>query len=145
MKFDIPKVVKPLNLSEYAPEYGTYKIMVWVNPPREKIKYQSELLARAIAAQKLMVEIDQKQVGEHEGITKSAEDLIREIGAVGDQMVEWFAEIWSQGIDAASHWSADDVRKLVEGSRDTDPQLWSWLTGKTIAMIREHRAAQKKA
>lgn len=34
MKFQIPAIVKPIALCEYAPEYGERKIYVWVNPPK---------------------------------------------------------------------------------------------------------------
>ncbi len=35
MDLRIPNIVKPICLSEYAPEFGEAKIWVWVNPRRE--------------------------------------------------------------------------------------------------------------
>ena len=35
MDLKIPNIVKPIELKEYAPEFGEAKIYVWVNPPRE--------------------------------------------------------------------------------------------------------------
>lgn len=33
MKIEVPKVLKPLRLSEYAEAFGERAVMVWVNPP----------------------------------------------------------------------------------------------------------------
>ena len=33
MRIQIPKILHPINLSEYAVEFGDAQIQVWVNPP----------------------------------------------------------------------------------------------------------------
>ena len=35
MKLTVPNIVKPIHLSEFAPEFGDACIHVWVNPRRE--------------------------------------------------------------------------------------------------------------
>ncbi len=35
MKVNIPKVTRPIRLSDYAPEFGEQVIEMWVNPPRK--------------------------------------------------------------------------------------------------------------
>ena len=35
MDLRIPNIVKPIHLSDYAPEFGEAVIWAWVNPPRE--------------------------------------------------------------------------------------------------------------
>lgn len=33
MKIEVPKILKPMQLSEYAEAFGERAVMVWVNPP----------------------------------------------------------------------------------------------------------------
>lgn len=108
MRFQIPRLVRPLPLAEYAPELGAVTVFVWVNPPGEFLNRR-------------------------EGLD--------EVG-----LYAWIAEMWSQGQDPGTHWTADDVRALVSGDiTDTDPGLWRWLMRRTWELIAEHRAQAKKA
>lgn len=37
-KIEIPRIVRPLDLAEYAPEYAGAVMQVWVNPTRAKLR-----------------------------------------------------------------------------------------------------------
>lgn len=129
MKFEIRRVVKVLELSEYAPEYEGTTIMVWVNPPARLLQEHDRILSDITDALKnaLVEGFSPEKV-----IERAAEELV----AV-------FAELWSQGA-AEMQWTADEVTKLVADTQDSDPQLWLWLRTQTINAIREHRERIKK-
>ena len=59
----------------------------------------------------------------------------------GARMAGWLSEMWSQG-PSGTEWTAEQVLELV--GLDTDPRLFIWCLGRTIGMIAEHRAGQKK-
>lgn len=107
MRIQVPKIVKPLRLADYAPELSAVTVFVWVNPPLE-------FLARRDALD-------------------------------GDGLLEWWAELWSQGSDVGARWTGAEVKGLIEETSDTDPGLWRWLVQRTWEMIAEHRTQQKKA
>ena len=107
MRIQVPKLVKPLPLAEYAAELGDVKVFVWVNPPGEFL--------------------DRRNTLDEAGL------------------YPWWAELWSQGQEPGTQWTAEDVKALIEGeAADTDPGLWRWLVRRTWEMIADHRAQQKK-
>lgn len=55
---------------------------------------------------------------------------------VTEKFINIVAELWS--------WPVEDVRRLAEHSRETDPLLFQWLTTRTIVMVRDHRQRIKK-
>lgn len=107
MRIEIPKIVQPLSLADYAPELGAVTVFVWVNPP--------------------------------------GEFLDRRLSLKDEALLDWWAELWSQGSAAGTHWTAADVQGLIEQTADTDPGLWRWLVRHTWDMINAHREQQKKA
>jgi hypothetical protein len=125
MRFDIPAIVRPLSLADYAPEMEV-TLQVWVNPPRSTIQkyFQSAM-----------------DIGE--AIRAGGPDAVAKIEAAGLVVIEWAAEIWSQGEDD-TRWSVEDVTALQNGCMETDPALWGWLINRTVEMIADHRAASKK-
>lgn len=125
MKFEIPKIIRPLSLQDYAPELDT-ELHVWVNPPRDLL---NELFALNAAVAQAQKEAEAGKV-----VTKTLEEI-------GEKIAQWYVTVWSQGEDK---WTLEDVQKLIEFSMDTDPGLWPYMTGKTTTMIFEHRTRQKK-
>ena len=126
MKLNIPPIVRPLSLSEYAPEMGDVEISVWVNPPRAVLAEYFGIIQAISAALKL-------QDAERAAAADKA----------GSELMGWLARIWSAG-DEDTRWDNADVQALWENCIDTDPGLWAWLTSETWRMIEAHRADAKK-
>ena len=134
MKISIPRVTRPIALSDYAPEYGDQEIQMWVNPPRERRLAFATIsdkfgplqgqLQEAIAAE------DSERVGE----------LAAEIEALGLEIYAWYAGMWSQGKDK---WTAEDVKELAETALDADPGLWSFLQDRSLEVMGEYRRRKK--
>ena len=117
MKIQFPEIVREIDLAEYAPEVkGTMK--VWVNPPIKLLTDYSDTLNKYI---------DSKGKDGLDGLLGVISKLLSKAGTEQDQ------------------WSVDELRELVEGTRDTDPAFFSWLLGRIMKAISDHRAGQKKA
>ena len=54
------------------------------------------------------------------------------------------AELWSQGPEG-TQMTPEDIQALINGTFDTDPALFSFLVGRTLRMVAEHRKQIKKA
>lgn len=132
MKISIPKIIRPLRLAEYAPEYGEAQVQVHVNPSRET-------LHKVIHARRSIAALAEKGAGE------APEKYLKELEKLVKQITGWVAEIWSQGEDAETHWTIEEVDQIIQHSADTDPALWPWLLNSTLDLILEHREAAKKA
>ena len=125
MRLKLPRIVKALPLGEYAPEMAEASVQVWVNPPRDMLQQRTEMMLAVQDAQR-----------------KTPPDA-QALETLGEQMIAWYAELWSQGPEE-THINADDIRAMLEAFNDTDPGLWPWLTGRSLEMIIEHRQAEKK-
>ena len=121
MKFDIPKVLRPLSLAEYGAEYAEAVIQVWVNPPRAKVQEYLDIL-RQVADPDEKIDLEQ----------------------LGGEVSEWLSEIWSQG-EPDTHWPPEEVSQLYQACVDRDPLLWQYISGQTWGMILEYRTSLKKA
>lgn len=154
MQFNIPKVVKPLFLRDYAEGFGVdpetgedCPIWVWVNPPRAFLRERDEIIAEIVrrSTQRL---IDKKQDNPEAEV--DAEELIdesfdeSEMSALDLQLREWLSTVWSQGPEG-SQMSAEEIRQLSQQTAETDPIFFSWLQERTVKMILEHRFGQKKS
>jgi hypothetical protein len=128
-KINVPKVVRPLKLAEYAPEFEG-EILVWVNPPRSILSMYAGL---AGAAEGALVELR----------AAGTEEAAQKVEKTGRALIEWYAGIWSQGPED-TRWPVEQIKELIEGTVDTDPRLWPWLAAQTLRMISEHRAMVKK-
>jgi hypothetical protein len=136
-RFDIPRMLRPLYLRDYAAEFADACIQVWVNPPRELLHTYAEIL---VAIESLQAQIK----GNKEPMPpEKVEQLTNELVACKDRLIAWFGEIWSQGAED-SRWSAEDIQALLAHAQDTDPALWNWLVEHTTRLIGEHRMRQKK-
>lgn len=131
MRIDIPKIVKPIKLSEYAEEFGDEVIYVWVNPPRRMLM---DIAEWAYEAERIRERMRQGEAQDGD---------MEKLAEIARQIERWHAEIWSCGPEE-KRWTADEIEILIENSMDTDPNLWKWLTEKTLEMIGEHRETQKK-
>lgn len=143
MKFKIEKVLKPLELKEYAPEFGETTIMVWINPPRilrEKlislqIDFRKETLNRAPKE----IEIDQeikktKNPAIRMNLEQEKQELLQSYRSFvedwNNKVNEWFVEIWSQGT-AETKWTVEELNDINQA----DPKLLAWLLNRTREMI----------
>lgn len=148
MKIEIQKVVQPLALNEYQPEYGDAKLMVWVNPPKSMTDERMEHLIQGSALRK---ELDAFLMLNREGGAESVDEakerikeVLQEMKVLADEMIVWLAQIWSQGPEE-TRMSAEELTEFMEKCNESDPVLYSWLLDRTIQMIRDYRSKKKKA
>jgi len=137
-RLQVPKIVRPLALKDYAEEFGQEVIHVWLNPPRELWLKYDPLVDEAGKIRKRLS--DREKPLE----TVEAEAAVKRLGEIGGEIQAWYAEIWSQGPDEKSRWTTGEIEELISGTMKTDPALWPWLTGRTLVMILEHRNLAKK-
>ena len=83
MKINIPKVLVPVDLGEYAAELAGNFLQVWVNPPLHIMQ-------------------------QHTDATQAAQ---AETGSQAP-LYEWYAQQWSQHSDPAQHWTAQELEAL---------------------------------
>ena len=136
MKIKIAKIIRPLNLADYAEEYGDAAVDVWLNPPSEVTDEISRAIREISAAYDLLKDL-------RSGDAK-ADELRATIEAQSEKMAGLFSRIWSQGKDPNNHISLEDIKSLVEeGSQNGDP-LYAWMKNESWRMVLEHRAGIKK-
>ena len=136
MKFKIPKIVRPLEMSAYAEEMEGLALQVWVNPPRNIKNDFDDLQIKIIGlkneSEKLLAakKLDDKKAGA----------LSKKVEAVNKSIYEWYANVLSQSSDPDSHTSADELKELT----DEDPALWIYIATGTQALIGEHSEGIRK-
>lgn len=164
MRFQPQKIFRSLDLREYAPEIET-SIVVMVNPPKSELSrlyelrlQQSRIIQRSQAAVRSLQRARTEWIIEHKSMPTD-DDLADAIAAnrdeleqianatnlIGAELVAWMRANWSQGPDESTHWSEEDITRLVDYCVDQDPGLWEWLINRTQAMIEDYRRGQKKA
>jgi len=132
MKINIPKVTRPIRLSDYAPEFGEQVIEMWVNPPRDvrlefaRIADEFKAVRDALAA----VE-DADEAGE----------LVQQITDLGQSIYAWYAQMWSQ---AGDEWTVEDVQEFANEALELDPALWDYVQETSLDLMQAYRR-QKKA
>lgn len=162
MKFNITKIIVPVDLGEYHESYAGQFLQVWVNPPRQIRRQRDEILseyrealtkmlAPALAPPPTPPQMEKHNLerGEKDVIKKTGEILKREMDEIEQaatqqlnrRMMEWLIELWNQHPDVDSRWSLDELIVLD----DADPAFYAWLTRRTVEMISEYRASKKKA
>lgn len=137
MPFSIPRITRPLLLTDYAPEFvaddGTPAVIhVWVNPPREFIQRHEELRRQR---KELRTAIEK---AEGEAILP----LARELAVADSEWVKWYAELWSQHRDPQTHWTPESVQ-VVFGA-ESDPLLYEFLITESVGLINAHRTGNQK-
>lgn len=135
MKLAFPKIVRPVALTEFAPEMvhddgSPAVVQVWINPPAVRMTLYLELSRRGQAALAAL-----KGDGD-----KTA--VVEELNAIGGNLSALFSELWSQHADPATHWSVADVNEVANS--DANPALYGWLTRRTLALIGEYRSGLRK-
>lgn len=133
MKISIPRLVRPIELSEYAPELAGVRVYVWVNAPRDFYARHAALLKEN---DDLRAQLDQ---------TKAPEEIMalgEAVRKVGSEFVEFFRELWSQAKDEKTHWTTESISELI--TLDTDPGLYGWLCRRSFELVIEHKVQGKK-
>jgi hypothetical protein len=140
MRFDIPKLIRPLELEEYAEELKDITVQVWINPTRELLDESTEIqgeLAGFLQRIKAALENDKlSDEKKQEAIDVENESMK---GSLAHEM-EWWSKILSQSSDESKHLSLEDIRTLDE----QDTALWEWIRKSAAGMIRSHREREGK-
>ena len=136
MKFNIPKIIRPLEMSVYDESMEGLALQVWVNPTRN-IKNSFDDLQIKIFGLKNESE---KLLAAKKADDKKAEALGKKVEAVNVSIYEWYANILSQSSDTDSHTSADELVALA----DEDPALWIFIATGIQGLIGEHTEGIRK-
>jgi hypothetical protein len=145
MKIEIRKIVQPLQLSDYAPEYDDARLMVWVNPPKGLLETRTELAERANGLKRELQNALKLSEAETPMVVKDAvKGIAEELAGIGHEMVTWLATIWSQG-EPETQFSAEELQEFILEAEESDPAFYVWLVDQTLLMIYSHRARQKKS
>ena len=136
MKFNIPKVIRRLEMSVYAEEMEGLALSVWVNPTRN---IKNEFANLQISLVGLKVEIE-KLLGTKKASESKAEALNKKIDTVNQSIYKWYSNILSQDSDPDTHISAEELKELA----DEDPALWIYIATGTQALIGEHSEGIRK-
>jgi len=131
MKISIPKVVRAIRLSDYAPEFEDQAIGMWVNPPREKRLEFAGITERFAEVR--------EQIAKTEDADELKE-LFDRIKALGLEIYAWYADMWSQSDD---EWTGEEVKALAEAAINTDPGLWDFLQESSLDAMKEYRTRKK--
>lgn len=155
MKLEIKRIVRPLQVREYAEEYGDEVVWVWVNPPRAFRMRLYELADEFGAVRDRLEELAKAEAEKAEADAEAnaettnpeAESMGEEVERITGELHAWWAELWSQSRDEETHWTAEEVGELIEAARDSDPKLWDFLQERSMELSNDHRAGvqQKKS
>ena len=126
MKLTYPKVIKQVDLAEYAQEWGGQSIYVWANPPSSDLQKWAD-------NRSIVFGLDKKK---H---TK------QEIEQARDEFYEFMSVLLSQGKEKETHCDVANLKSIEEDTKETDPFFWVWLQKSVIETINDHRLLRKKA
>lgn len=135
MPLTFPKVLRPLDLGEYGPDYEGMVLTVWVNPPREMRKRWVTISGDIRNVQQVMGTEKTAEAGQ-----RTSDEHVEKIAAAGKASIEWLAEILNQG-DEETHCSQEQLIELA----DVSPGLYGWLFHQVFFSILEYRAGKKKS
>jgi hypothetical protein len=134
MKINIPRVVVPVDMSEYAPELAGQYLHVWVNPPLEMLGNHLTLAARASLA-------PARPHPTPPPTPPHVEENNMERGVSGeDELLKWYVEVWNQGPEP-THWTLEEVREL----QAQDPAFLVWMIQATTEARKAHLDRKKKS
>jgi hypothetical protein len=114
MKINIPKVIVPVDMSEYAPELAGQCLHVWVNPPLDVL-------------------------GAHLALAAEVRNAPVSAETMQDPLLEWYVGVWSHGPEP-THWTIAEVKEV---ERD-DPAFLSWMISATWNARKAHMDRKKK-
>ncbi len=132
MDFKIPKIVKPLALSNYS-EAIKDVWYVWVNPPTALFVDLVEVINKGASL----------KITEKTDLKKAAKELEQQAEIILGEQIKICARLLGETPD--NQFAESDLRVLVEETGDTDPTLWLWIVKNIYGMIFEHRLGVKKA
>lgn len=137
MKFQFRKITRPVDLAQYAPEYEGVVFPMWVNAPRAVTDGWHEIRAAYVAliGEAQPAGVDDAEFQEQRGARFIELNL---------RINAWWAMMWSQADDPATHWTPDEVDQLVSHLTDTDPQAWAWLINECLATAHAYRTGERK-
>jgi DNA polymerase III alpha subunit (gram-positive type) len=139
MKFNIPKIIKPLDLSIYDESMRGIEIEVWVNPNRKMLDENQEIMNELAMFIKEVERIASADLDDDEKQKQLQLAQERSDHAM-DRQNAWWATIFSQHSDDATHWTSEDIKILDE----EDTALWRFVRTAAASMIRDHREGTKK-
>lgn len=147
MRISIPRIVRKIDLAEYAPELvhpdgKPVLVWVWVNPPRDLMDQRRRAIEIGTAAYAAMNALLGSSTEDPQPTIDERRRILADLSETGVAIARWFSEIWSQHEDTGTHWSVEDVLEL--GTNRTDPALYPWLQQGTLQLISDHRVAEKK-
>lgn len=137
MKFNIPKIVRRLEMSVYSEEMDGLALHVWVNPSRN---IKNEFFSLQIKLVGLRQELDKLLTDKKKPDDKKADALNKKTEEINKAIYAWYANIWSQASDPDTHVSADEIEAMA----DEDPALWIFIAQGTQALIEEHTEGIRK-
>jgi len=136
MKFNIPKIVRPLEMSVYDESMEGLALQVWVNPTRNIKNSFDDLQIKIIGLKNDLEELlTAKKADEKKAIA-----LNEKADVVNKAIYEWYANVLSQASDSETHTSADELKELA----DEDPALWVFIATGVQALIGEHAEGIRK-
>ncbi len=130
MKFNIPKIIRPLEMSAYDESMDGLALQVWVNPSRNTKNGFDALQIKVIGLKHDL----EKLLKTKKPAEEKAADMNKKVEAATQSIYEWYANILSQSSDTDSHTSADELNEL----EDEDPALWIFIATGIRALIGEH-------
>ncbi len=136
MKKEIPNAVRPIRLVDFLPEFGDEVIWVWVNPTRDVLERR---FAQVHQGAQLRKELNELKTLTDDLSRARVLEISQELTRVGEALMAWLAEIWSQHKDPETHFSPEDVKTLVDECLEREPELYGWLISETFRLISEHR------
>ena len=132
MKFNIPKIIKPLELGVYDEGLKEIQLQVWVNPTRNMLNESVEI---QLELGKIISVIESPP---EEGL--KPEILDGRFEKTMDRQYQWYSKILSQKTNTETHLSSEDLKELA----DEDLALWNFIRTAVNGMIASHREGIKK-
>ena len=145
MKLNISKVIQSLELGGYAEEMQGQAVKVWVNPDLAVLRRRETLIEKYNRLLKNLTDVpeaaDKHKIKAAEQVRERLEAFNEfALGDFVNGIHDWFAELWSQSADPATHWTREELVQLNEA----DPALYQWMKNRSIEMIEAHRVREKK-
>ena len=137
MKFNIPKIIRRLEMSVYAEEMEGLALSVWVNPSRNIKKAFWDCQVELIG---LKQELNKLMATKANPATKKIDALNERVDGIHKTIYEWYANIWSQASDPDTHVAVEEIEAMT----DEDPALWIFIAQGTQALIEEHAEGTRK-
>lgn len=149
MKLNIARFIKPLDLAEYAEPFKGQVVQVWVNPDLATVRRRDLLIEKYNRMLKNMLDLGKNVENASEKARQEIAEQARmqieafnafALGEFTDGINKWFADLWSQAEDPATHWTVEELVHLNE----QDPALYQWMKDRSVEMVERHRVREKK-